>query len=491
VEGGAAVPLADTVGSPGASWGEDDKILVGQSLKRGMVQVSSSGGTSSPVTELASGELAHVFPQVLPGGKAVLFVAYATPGGADNATVEAVTLADHHRKILVRGGTSARYLPSGHLVYVSKGSLFAIPFDLGRLETHGTPTPVLDDVDYERATGMAMALDFSREGTLVYRPGNSGDGALMTVQWLDATGRKEALQGPSGVVSPPRISPDGKRLVLSVTGGSQDVWVYDLQTNAMTRLTFGGLNQSPIWTPDGQYIVFADVGNGLSWTRADGAGQPQPLIRNKSIMIPWSFTPDGRRLAYMDVVSDRSQIWTVPVERQCSQLKSGAPEPFLKTQFSDARPVFSPDGHWLAYGSNESGRYEVYVRALPPQASGKTGKWQISNSGGGDPKWLHNGRELLYQTGDIGGESVNPEHTASVRQIMAVELHSAGDGLVVDKPRLWLDKLGGIEFDLTPDGKRLAVLTPVESAGAPKPGHEIAMLLNFFDELRRKVPVGK
>jgi len=487
VEGGAAVPLADIAIPAGASWGEDEQIFVGQAIKRGVVQIPSNGGTSSPVTELASGEIAHVNPQVLPGGKAVLFVAYAAPGGGENATVEVVTLADRRRKILVRGGTSARYLPSGHLIYVNKGTLFALAFDLDRLETHGTPMPVLDDIDCEKSTGLARALDFSRAGTLIYRRGNPGGAALMTVQWRDAAGRKEPLRATPGVYSSPRISPDGKRLVLSVTEESQDVWVYDLQTHAMTRLTFGGLNQSPIWTPDGQYIVFEDVGNGLSWTRADGAGQPQPLIRTRSIMIPWSFTPDGKRLAYMELLGDRSQIWTVPVEGQGGQLKAGAPEPFLKTQFSDARPVFSPDGHWLAYSSNESGRYEVYVRTFPPQASGEAGKWQISNSGGGDPKWLRNGRELLYQAGDIGGENVNAQHTASVRQIMAVGLHSAGDGLVVEKPRLWLDKLGGIEFDLTPDGKRLAVLTPESAPEKSKHEHTVMFLENFFEDLRRKV----
>lgn len=179
------------------------------------------------------------------------------------------------------------------------------------------------------------------------------------------------------------------------------------------------------------------------------------------------------------------------MEGQGGQLKAGRPEPFLKTQFSDAKTVFSPDGHWLAYSSNESGRYEVYVRAFPPLASGKAGKWQISNSGGGDPKWLHNGRELLYQVGDIGGESVNPQHTAGVRQIMAVELHSAGDGLIVEKPRLWLEKLGGTEFDPTPDGKRLAVLTPESTPEKSKQEHTVMFLENFFEDLRQKVPVGK
>jgi eukaryotic-like serine/threonine-protein kinase len=216
----------------------------------------------------------------------------------------------------------------------------------------------------------------------------------------------------------------------------------------------------------------------MYWTRADGAGQPQPLIQSKSFDLPLSFSPDGKRLAYIET-SGNPQIWTLPLEEQGGQLKAGKPEQFLKSQFSDQDPMFSPDGHWLAYMSNESGRNEVYVRAFPPPASGQGGKWQISNSGGVEPFWSRNGRDLLYRSGQSGD------------QLMAVNYSVNGDSFVADKPRVWIDKLPGTDIDLAPEGKRVAVITPVESTETPKADHEVVLLENFFDELRRRVPVGK
>jgi Tol biopolymer transport system component len=275
-----------------------------------------------------------------------------------------------------------------------------------------------------------------------------------------------------------RFSPDGKKLSLVVTEGtSQNVWVYDPQRDTMIRLTFGEepYNNSPIWSPDGQYIVFSAFGTGISWTRADGAGQPQPLTQSREFQAPWSFTPDGKRLAYSEH-REKWQIWTLPLEDQDGQSKAGKPEQFLKSQSSDYAPMFSPDGHWLAYQSDESGTNEVYVRAYPPPASGQGRKWRISNSGGHEPLWSRNGHELVYLVGD---------------QLMSVSYSINGDSFVAEKPRVWITKLGGTSFDLAPDGKRVAVVTPVESKESPKPDHEVTFLFNFFDELRRRAPVGK
>jgi hypothetical protein len=169
-------------------------------------------------------------------------------------------------------------------------------------------------------------------------------------------------------------------------------------------------------------------------------------------------------------------LWTVPLEEQGGRLKAGKPEQFLKTNFVDQAPSFSPDGKWLAYHSNESGTNEVYVRAFPPPASRQGGKWQISNFGGTEPRWSHNGHDLIYRSGD---------------QIMTASYTVKGDTFVSEKPRVWIAKLGGTQWDLSSDGRRVAVLMPMESEEAPKQEHEIVMLLNFFDELRRKVPLGK
>jgi serine/threonine protein kinase len=482
VEGGAVVALAEISNFGGASWGEDGSILLSEGLGKGLVRIPSGGGPPETVEGLGKGELALAYPQLLPGGKAILFVA-DTALDEDKLTIEVLTLADHHRKIVARGGASPRYLATsggaGHLVYVNKATLFAIPFDLDKLETRGTAVPVLDDVAYVIPPGTGQ-FDFSRTGTLVYRRSSSGASAIMaTLHWVDPTGKKEALLAKPGVDEYPSLSPDGKRVALTIGDGvGSDVWVYDPQRDAMTRLTFGGGKYLyPIWSPDGQYVVFGRLAGGIFQTRADGAGPPQALTQSKSPQAPSGFTPDGKRLAYMEAAPNAQvQVWTVPLELQGGQLKAGKPEQFLKSSFSDAVPTFSPDGRWLAYQSNESGKNEVYVRAFPPPSSGQGGKWQVSNNGGGNPRWSRSGHDLLYQSGD---------------QLLAASYTAKGDTFVPDKPRVWIAKLGGTQWDLAPDGKRVAVVTPVESAAAPRQEHEVVFLENFFDELRRRVPTGK
>jgi serine/threonine-protein kinase len=476
VEGGAVVPTSER---EAASILEEYGVMVtGGYPGRGLTLFPSNGGADTPLTDLASGETYHFFPQVLPGGKAVLFTVYRGPElGVDKASIEVVSLADRRRKTLVTGGAFASYLATskatGHLLYSHKGTVFAIPFDLTRLETRGPAVPVVDGVAYEEVTGAAI-FDVSRTGTLVYRKATGGD-RLTTIQWLDGAGKKEPLLAKPRAYDALRLSPDGKRLAVAVIeGSSRDIWVYDPQRDAMTRLTFGGGMYNPIWSPDGRYIVIGSLaGTGMFWTRVDGAGQPQPLTQSKNFQIAMSFSPDGKRLAYSECDGANCQIWTVPVEDSGDQLKAGKPEQFLKTQFNDCCAMFSPDGRWLAYVSNESGKSEVYVRAFPPPVAGQGGKWQISNSGGGLLVWSRNGHELVYRGGD---------------QLMSVSYSVNGDSFVAEKPRVWIKKLGGTSFDLAPDGKRVAVVTPVESKEAPKPDHEVTFLFNFFDELRRRVP---
>jgi WD40-like Beta Propeller Repeat len=476
VEGSAVAPLADFSKSSGGSWGVDGNIIVGTSL--GLVLVPASGGAPSTVLEKAPEESDYLFPQILPGGKAVLFESRTQPQGRNTDSIELFSFADRRRKTLVRGGASSEYLPSGHLIYNNQRTLFAIPFDVNRLETRGTAVPVLDDLAVAPAGGVDLA--FAANGGLLYRRGSAAAGPGMTIQWLDGAGKKEPLLAKPGAYQYLNLSPDGKRVAITlVEGGIADIWVYDPQRDTMTRLTFGGARDPyPLWSPDGQYVVFPSGGNGIGdgifYARADGAGQPQPLTQSKNVQFPGSFTPNGMRLAYDDNESGKSQIWTVPQENQGGQLKAGKPEQFLKSGFIDHAWGFSPDGHWLAYTSNESGKFEVYVRAFPPPSSGQGGKWQISNSGGTKALWARNGHELVYRSGD---------------QLMAVNYSVNGDSFVAEKPRVWIDKLGGTNWDLAPDGKRVAVITPVAAAGeAPKPDHEVTILFNFFDELRRRVP---
>jgi hypothetical protein len=481
VEGGGVLPLGDTPAGTfgGANWDENGNILIGL-YRKGIRRISSDGGPAMPVTELANAENIHQFPQVLPGGKAILFVAYTMPPDVDKTSVEVLTLADHHRKILVRGGTSARYLATskgyGHLIYTNRATMFAVPFDPDTLETRGTTVPILTDVAYAPMNSSAE-YDVSQTGTLVYRRQDARTASgLMTVHWIDSTGRKESLLDKPGAYSRPRLSRDGRRLLLSMAeGGRQDIWSYDIQRELMTKLATGsGPYTSAVWSPDGRYVIFGSFG-GLFWTRSDGAGQPQALTQTNSALYLRSVTNDGKRLAYYEVMGSR-QILTVTLEEQGEQLKAGIPEQFFKSQFDEREPAFSPDGRWLAYSSNDSGKDEVFVRPFPPLASGQSGKWQVSNNGGTNPVWSPNGRELLYQSGD---------------QIMSVEYRAKGDTFEVEKPKVWIAKLGGMQWDLAPNGKRVAVLAPVDTPEATKQDHTVVFLQNFFDELRRRAPVGK
>ena len=471
VEGGSAITLCDAPYGEGGSWGEDGNIIAALKSNGGLSRIPSAGGPPTPVTELASGEVTHRWPQILPGGKAVLFTASQSPGAFDGANIEVMSLADQRIKTLVRGGTFGRYLPSGHLVYVNQGTLFAVPFDVDRLEVHGTPAPVLDHVGYSAAAGSAQ-FDFSQTGTLIYRSGGAMGAGLSTIAWLDSAGKVQPLLAKPGAYSNLSLSPDGQRLALEVSDASGiDIWVYEWQRDTMTRLTFTGKVGRPLWSPDGRYIVMLVSGEGMSVIRSDGSGKPQPLTESKNTQVPWSFTPDGKWLAFMELSSGTSwDLWTLPLESDSAGLRAGKPEVFLQTPAGELYPTFSPDGRWMAYNSNESGTNQVYVRAFPD----KGGKWQISNSGGAYPMWSRDGHELFFETLD--------------NHIMAAAYTAKGDSFIADKPRVWFEKqIGGrlMSFALAPDGKRIAALMPVETAEAQKAQNHVIFLMNFFDEVRR------
>jgi len=445
---------------------------VGSGLDQGLLQSSASGGARTSILNLGRDERFFASPQLLPGGKDVLITVYGTPPSLDRAFIDVVSLTDRTRKTVARGGTAARYLSSGHLVYTNRSTMFAVPFDLASRETRGTAVPVLNDIGYDQASGFPQ-FSISRDGTLVYRRVTENTRGAGRLAWIDVTGKPQPLPTkPLQYAGTPRLSPDGKKLSAVVRdGASQDVWVYDIERDAMTRLTFGSETfASTIWSRDGRYVVFGSIGNGLYWARADGGGEPRLLVPGKAITFPFSFSPDGKRLAYYDV-SGTPQIWTVPVEPG-DEPKAGTPERYLTSQFSETVPMFSPDGRWMAYESNESGRPEIYVRAFPAGSS----KWQISNNGGTWPIWSPNGRELLYRSGD---------------QLVSVPYTAAGNSFVSEKPKIWLTTLGNaISFDLSPDGKRVLVVTPT-GGDAPKVEHTVVFMQNFFDELRRRVPTGK
>jgi serine/threonine-protein kinase len=366
-------------------------------------------------------------------------------------------------------------LPSGHLVYTNASTMFAVPFDLAARETRGTAVQVLNDIAYDAAASLPQ-YDISSDGTLVYRATANRGPNTATIVWLDASGKRDSLPvPPAEYPSFPRLSPDGKRLALTIReGGSQDIWIYDIERDQRTRLTFGNETfAAPVWSRDGKYVVLGSIGNGLFWVRADGGGPPQSLAKRASISFPFSFSPDGSRLAFYEV-SRTPQIWTIPVEYG-DGLQAREPEPYIANQFAESAPKFSPDGHWLAYESNETGRTEIFVRAFP--VSGEGGKSPISNGGGTLPAWSPNGRELLYQSGD---------------QIMSVDYTTKGTVFSAGKPRVWLTSIGGAQgFDIAPDGRRLIAFVPTAPGNGPKTEHTLVFVQNFFDELRRRVPIVK
>jgi Tol biopolymer transport system component/predicted Ser/Thr protein kinase len=478
VDGGEPVSLCDAPSSRGGSWGDDGNIVAALDQQGGLSKVAPEGGNAEPITtlNLEVGETSHRWPQVLPGAQAVLFEAAVAYGNYETADIVAVSVKDGRRKIVIEhAGMYPRYLPSGHLIYVSKGTLFAVAFDPNRLEARGAATR-LGEVASEPNLGFGQ-LDFARNGTLAYRSG--GSQGLRTLEWLDSTGKVVNVGFEPASYTFPRVSPDGRRLLYLVAEGlSQNLWSYDLERGIKTRLTNGLTVNYPLWSPDGQFIVFQSLG-GMFWTRADGAGKPEPLMQGKAIQLPWSFGASGKLLAYSEQTPGAgAEVRVATVESSSGQMRAGQSRPLFKTATGTAYPALSPDGRWLAYANAEGGRYEVYVRAFPDNGT----QFQISNAGGVMPMWSRTGRELFYRTED--------------QSLMVASYEVKANSFVAGKPRLWFARplanngLGG-NFDLAPDGQRFLVLMPAESKQSDETQSHITLVMNFFDEMRRRTGRGK
>jgi serine/threonine-protein kinase len=473
IDGGTPVSLCDAPGPRGAAWGEDGNIVATLDQQAGLSLISAEGGHAEAITklDLAKGETTHRWPFVLPGSKAVLFISTTAYGHYDEADIEAVTLKDRRIKhVLPHAGSYPRYLPGGHLLYISKGTAFVAPFDIDRLEVTGSSVRLWEIGDNPNL-GFAQ-LDFSRNGILAYRTGRGE--ALRTIQWLDAAGNTEPVGLEPAYYMMSRLSPDGGRVAYALSqGASQEIWTYDLARATKTRLTTGQ-NVYPTWTPDSRFLVFQTLG-GLAWTRADGSGKPQSLTHSKSVQLPFSFSPDAAKLAYSEQAPDtEGEIRTVAVDERSGQLQAGESQSFLKTVVGLTYPAFSPDGHWLAFANAVDGQYEVYVRAFPDNGS----QVQISNAGGVCPIWSRNGYEIFYRTED--------------QRLMAASYAVKGTSFVPEKPRVWSSKplanTGlAINFDLARDGSRVLAVLPAQSSEPREAQSHVTLMTSFFDEVRRRM----
>ncbi len=486
VQGGAAIVLCDAPNGRGGSWGDDGAIVFAPIIAGALSKVSSAGGTPQPLTTLdrQMGEVTEHWPQVLPGSKAVLFTSNTNTGSYENADIVVYSMASNQRKTVVRGGFYGRYLPSGQLVYMHEGTLFAAPFDLKKLEVTGPPAPVVEGVLTVSGSG-GPQFSFSNTGTLVYTAEGAQESQNVSIDWLDRDGKFTPLRETPGDYYNPAFSPDGKRLALVIQDGEKsDIWVYDLARGTLTRLTFGGGAHSPVWSPDGERIVYMsseEKGGGYSlwWIRADGAGNPERLTkRTGELQWAGSWRPDGRFLAFSQLtVNSVIETMVLPFEgNEKSGWKPGEPKPFVN---AGAMPAFSPDGHWLAYASVESGTSEVYVRPYP----GPGGRWQISNGSGFAPRWSADGKELFYLT--KGSDNAD-------QKIMVVTYSASGGAFDASSPQPWSPvqfdgrfSIFNIPFDLAPDGKRFAVLKTTGTEQTSAPNNKVIFIFNFFDQVRR------
>jgi serine/threonine-protein kinase len=479
VEGGAVVPLTDLRTMTGGTWVDDDRLLVGTGRPdaAGLVQIAGGGGPPLPLLKLANGEQFYNYPRAVPGRRVVFVAIVNAPASIETTNIDVVSLDDGRRKTLVRGATSPHYVPSGHLIYANTTGVFAAAVDVDRLEMRGAPVPILADAAFDPITGGAQ-FDLSRNGTLVYRKNLSGL-AARRVQWIDRQGESRPLLAKAGIYfGVPRLSPNGRRLAVQIRDGSdRNLWAYDLERDALTRLTSGtGDSGYPVWSRDGRFVLYSLTGVGMYRVRADGGSLPQQILEVANFFqAPSSIAPDGSRLAFHQLVDGTPQVWTAELHEDEGGLKAGNPVRFLINQYQESDARFSPDGRWIAYQSNESGRMEVYVRPFSPSASVE-GKVQISNNGGVWPVWSPNGRELLYQ---------------AARQIMVVDYAARGGSFSAGRPRVWPNTGGSQGFDVANDGNRLAVILPAVTLEGPRLESTVGLVQNFLDELHRRAPVSR
>ena len=486
ISGGAAVTLA-MVDAPfrGATWGPDDTIVFATgSPKSGLQRVSAAGGDVTTLTtpDAGRGEADHVWPRFLPGGRAVLYTITAAtdqPAGlidaSEQSQIAVLDLESGAQTVLVRGGTDAQYVPTGHLIYRVGTALHAVTFDLGRLQIVGAAVPVVHDVAI--GTFGATPAVVSMTGTLVYvRGGAAALPGRRTLVWVDRNGREEPIAAPARPYLYPRLSPDGTRIAVSSNDEEYDLWAWDLIRGTLSRLTFDpAADLTPMWTPDGRGIVFSSTREGgqfnLFVQPSDGTGKAERLSESVDQQATSGITPDGAGVLF----HEGSQ------QRDINLLRFIAPrrvEALVATRFDERGGIVSPDGRWLAYESNSSGRHEIYVRPFPHG----DGQWQVSHptAGGVQPLWSHDGRELFYIAPDGSVMAVEAEASAN-RWNPGVPRPVVPPGYFTGASSPYVTR----QYDVSADNQRFVML---KGAADQTSTQRLAVVLNWYEELKRLVP---
>jgi serine/threonine-protein kinase len=493
--GGPPVIVSRTQALPtGASWSTDDTIVFATlDPTSGLLRVAAGGGQPEVLTTVnrEKGELAHLWPEVLPGGQAVLFT-IATGVGPETGQIAVLDLRTREQKILIRGGSHARYVPTGHLVYSVGGTLRAVAFDLRRLEVVGTPVLVLDQM--MTAPRAEPIMSISDGGTLVYVPGAVQAETRRTLVWVDRQGREEPLKAPARAYVYPRLSPDGTRVALDVRDQETDIWIWDLARETLTRFTFDPRADSdPVWTPDGQRVVFRSQRAGpqnLFWQAADGTGTVERLTESPNQQHASAFSPDGTRLVFREETTTTGEDLMVLALEGGRRAQPPSPgvggsgrssrsdvRPLVQTTFEELNGEISPDGRSVAYESNASGQDEVYVRPFPDANSGR---WQISTGGGTRPLWARSGKELFY---------LGPGGAVMRVAVEGGSTFRAGNPMrLFEGPYFVSTGIRGRTYDVSPDGQRFLMIKGGGASEETAVPTSIIVVQHWTEELKRLVP---
>lgn len=472
--GGPPVTLARLDGpSRGATWGANGTILAASAeSSTGLLQIPASGGDATVVTRPARerGEGDHLWPEFLPDREAVLYTITPSNGDVSGAAVAVLDLATGASKTVIRGASQARYLASGHLVYLAHGALWAVGFDVDRRETAGAAKVVVPQV-VTLPTGVAE-FDVARDGTLVYVASGGSSEAHRTLVWVDRSGREAPLSAPPHPYGTLRLSPDGTRAALEIQDDDNDIWVWDFAREIMTRVTNSpGLDQSPVWMPDGRRLVFSSQAMGalgsLFGQAADGSGPAERLTQSRSIQRASAVLPDGSGILF----SDNEGIHVLALGDKRA----------VRTLFGSGRAVrtgvVSPDGRWLAYVVRDrDAPPQVFVS---PMGNPDRERTIVSKDGGTQPRWSPDGREIFF----IGADGI----------LMSAAVH-AGVTVAVGSPRRVLPRpyyngLGLIErpdtYDVASDGRRFLMLKQLTEPNQPLEPATVVVVRNWAEEVRR------